>query len=113
MKNIETQIGQLTQAINQSSSKSFPSDMEKNPKYCMAITLSSGRKLDDSKEEKQQVQVEKKNLETEKEMANARMNQEEIYVDDKEKNQMQDKVVPRRVPFPNKPPFYTPPLPFP
>ena len=36
--------------MNESSSRSFPSDTEKNPKECMNITLRSGKELGDSKE---------------------------------------------------------------
>ena len=42
MKNLENQLEQLPPLMKESSSRSFPSDMEKNPKECMAITLRSG-----------------------------------------------------------------------
>ena len=42
MKNLENQLEQLPHLMKESSSRSFPSDMEKNPKECMAITLRSG-----------------------------------------------------------------------
>ena len=58
LNNLKTQIGKLTQSFKQSFSKSFPCNIEKNPKECMAITLKSGRELDNSKEVKQQVEVE-------------------------------------------------------
>ena len=86
LKSLETQLGQLAQSFKQNSSKSFPSDTKKNPKECMAITLRRGGELDDSKEVKQQVEVEKKNVENEKEKASAEINQEEMKLDNKEKN---------------------------
>ena len=39
LKNIETQMGQLALSMKESSSKYFPSDIEKNPKECMIVTL--------------------------------------------------------------------------
>ena len=90
VKNLETQMGQIAQSLKPSSSKSFPGDIEKNPKWFMAITLRSGRELDDSKGVKQQVEVE-----NEKEKASAEINQEEMKVYNKEKKQKQDEVVPR------------------
>ena len=78
----------------------------------MDITFRIGRELDDSKEVKQQVEVEKKNVENEKAKASAEINQEEMKVDNREKKQNQDEVVTRIVTFPDNPPIYTPPLPF-
>ena len=46
-------------------------------------------------------------------MAGAENNQEVMKVDNKEKKQKQDKVILGRVTFPDNPPIYTPPLPFP
>ena len=34
------------------SRDSFPSDTKKNPKYCMAINLKSGKELENIEEEK-------------------------------------------------------------
>ena len=42
LKNLETQMGQLTQTLQNQSRDSFPGDTKKTPKDCMAITLSSG-----------------------------------------------------------------------
>ena len=77
----------------------------------MAITLRSGRELDNSKDVKQQVEVQMKNVEIEKVKASAEINQEEM--DNKEKKQKKDEVGPGRSTFPENPPIYTPPLPFP
>ncbi|XP_024021315.1 uncharacterized protein LOC112091556 [Morus notabilis] len=46
MKALETQVGQLANAIKGQSSRSFPSDTEKNPMECKAITLRSGKELE-------------------------------------------------------------------
>ena len=50
MINLENQIWQLTNSMKESLSRPFPSDMENNPKECMASTLRSGKELGDSKE---------------------------------------------------------------
>ena len=47
---MKTQVGQLAHSMKESSSRSFPSDTEKNLKDCMAITLQSGKELGDGKE---------------------------------------------------------------
>ena len=45
--------------MKESPPTSFPSDKEKNPKECKAITLRSGKELGDLKEvEKEKVEVE-------------------------------------------------------
>ena len=49
MKNMETQIGQLAQSIKEHPPKSFPNDIETNPKQCMVVTLRSGKERDESK----------------------------------------------------------------
>ena len=49
LKNMETQVGQLTQSLKDNPPKSFPSDIQKNLKQCMSITLRSGKKLDEPK----------------------------------------------------------------
>ena len=45
LKNLETDVGQLTQNLQNRSRDSFPSDTKKNPKDCMAITLRSGKEV--------------------------------------------------------------------
>ena len=45
LKNLETQVGQLTLNMWNQSRDSFPSDTKKNPKDCMTITLRSGKEL--------------------------------------------------------------------
>ncbi|XP_062085992.1 uncharacterized protein LOC133792100 [Humulus lupulus] len=46
MKTLETQVGQLANTMKTKMSRSFPSDTEKDPKECNAITLRSGKELD-------------------------------------------------------------------
>ena len=41
MKTLEDQIGQLTLAMKEQSSRSFPISTEENPKECKYITLRS------------------------------------------------------------------------
>ena len=43
LKNLETQIGQLAQAVQKKPEDLFPSHARKNPKDCMAVILRSGR----------------------------------------------------------------------
>ena len=59
LKILEMRIGQLAQAMQKEPKDSFPSDTRKNPKDCMAVTLRSGRELDERR-------VESKNIEEEK-----------------------------------------------
>ena len=62
LKNLETKMRQLTQSLRENPLKSFPSNIEKNPKRCMAITLRSGKKLDEPKRnEKTEKKVQHKN----------------------------------------------------
>ncbi|XP_073057220.1 uncharacterized protein [Primulina eburnea] len=59
MKSLETQIGQLANALRDQNRGQFPSNTEVNPKeQCKAVTLRSGKELD--------VQSPKKMLESEK-----------------------------------------------
>ena len=45
LKNLEIQVGQLALAMHNQSKDAFPSDIKKNPKDCMVVTLRSGKKL--------------------------------------------------------------------
>ena len=59
LKNLETQVGQLALAMQYQSKDSFPSDTRKNPKDCMAVTLRSGRELEEKRVEKKDTKEEK------------------------------------------------------
>ena len=59
LKNLETQVGQLALAMQNQSKDAFPSDTKKNPKDCMAVTLSSGRELKRKKKENKKNEEEK------------------------------------------------------
>ena len=54
IKTLETQIGQLVIVVQEQSSRIFPSDTEKNPRECKAITLRGGKELKDNKKEHKQ-----------------------------------------------------------
>ena len=114
LKILEPQMEQLAQSLRENMPKSFSSDIEKkNPKQCMAVALRSGKELDEPKKnEKTEKQVEHKNLEVE-EKIEAKKNKVVIELNNKGKEQKSDKVIPKRMTFPNNPPLYTPPLPFP
>ena len=50
LKNLETQVGQLSLNLQNQSKDSFPSDTKKNPKDCMTITLRSDKEVQVRKE---------------------------------------------------------------
>ena len=52
LKNVETQMEKLSQSLKENPLKSFSSDIEKNLKQCMAVTLRSGKKLDEPRRSK-------------------------------------------------------------
>ena len=62
LKNLETQVGQLVIAMQNQPKDAFPSDTRKNPKDCMAVTLRSGRELEERRVEKKDTE-EKKHVE--------------------------------------------------
>ena len=60
LKNMETQVGQLALAMQNQSKDSFLSDIKKNPKDCMVVTLRSGREFENKKaDEKRETEEEK------------------------------------------------------
>ena len=59
LKNLETQVRQLALAMQNQPKVVFPSDTKKNPKECMAVTLRSGRELEESINEKKKTEEEK------------------------------------------------------
>ena len=67
LKNLETQVGQLTLNIPNQSKGIFPSDTQKNPKECMAIQLKSGKDLSSNKRTERKEETEAEKEETEKE----------------------------------------------
>ena len=48
LKNLETQVGQLSLSLQKQSKDTFPCDTQKNPKDCLAVTLRSGKELQES-----------------------------------------------------------------
>ena len=67
LKNLETQVGQLTLNMPNQSKGIFPSDTQKNPKDCMAIQLRSGKDLSSNKRTERNEETEAEKEETEKE----------------------------------------------
>ena len=59
LKNLETQVGQLALSMQNRSKDSFLSDTSKNLKDCMAVTLRSGRELEEKRNEKKETEEEK------------------------------------------------------
>ncbi|XP_024032090.1 uncharacterized protein LOC112094710 [Morus notabilis] len=105
MKALETQVGQLANAIKGQSSRSFPSNTEKNPRECKAITLRSGKELESPSAQ------------------NAMVDEEPIKSNDDGKDKSKEEnlkakkeapvVRPGSITFLDNPPRITPPLPFP
>ena len=60
LKNLETQVGQLALSMQNQSRDSFLSDINKNPKDCMTITLRSGKEFQKRKNEKKMIEKEDK-----------------------------------------------------
>ena len=61
LKNLETQAGQLALSMHNHSKDAFPSDIKKNPKDCMVVTLRSGREIESRKvEEKKKTKKEER-----------------------------------------------------
>ena len=48
LKNLETQVGQLTSTLQNKTKDAFPSDTQKNPRDCMVVQLRSGKELSNS-----------------------------------------------------------------
>ncbi|XP_024024484.1 uncharacterized protein LOC112092467 [Morus notabilis] len=105
MKALETQVGQLINAIKGQSSRSFPSDTEKNPKECKAITLRSGKELEGPRVQKAMV---------DEEPTKSNDNGKDKSMEENLKAKKEAPVV-RAGPitFPDNPPRITPLLPFP
>ena len=112
LKFLETRMGQLAQSLSENPPKSFPSNIEKNPKQCMVVTLRSGENMDEPKKvEKDEKQVEEKNLEFE-ERIEVEKDKAGVELNSKGKKKKYDEVVPVRMTFPDNPPMHTPTLPF-
>ena len=79
----------------------------------MVVTLRSGKALDEPKKiEKYEKLVEQKNMEIE-EKTEAEKDKARVELNNKGKKKKSEEVVPRRMTFPDNPPLYMPPLPFP
>ena len=115
LKNLETQMGQLAQSVREHPPKSFPSDIETNPKQFMDVTLRSGKELEEPKKnsnEEEQTKNRKEEVEIEENME-AKTEEGGVEVNNMGKKQKSDQFVLGRTTFPDNPPAYTPPLPFP
>ena len=72
LKNLETQVGRLASTLQNKTKDAFPSDIQKNPRDCMAIQLRSGKELSNSRTEK------KEKTEQEEEEETGRKNRKSI-----------------------------------
>ena len=59
LKKPETRVGQFALAMQNQSKDSFSSGTRKNPKDCMAVTLRSGRELEEKRAEEKDTEEEK------------------------------------------------------
>ena len=91
---------------------SFPSDTKKNPKYCMAITLRSGRELKKREEEEERKLTEKEEqAETGKEN---KINITELTEEsEKSKVQQEQQIEEGKLKRKEEVQAYKPPIPFP
>ena len=101
LKNLETQVGQLTLNVPSQNKGTFPSDTQKNPKDCMAIQLRSGKDLSSNKktEGKEETEAEKEKTE-EKEEKNSQLEQLKGSNDQKKKEGVP--AYTHAVPFPQR-----------
>ena len=58
LKNLETRVGQLALTMQNQSKDTFPSDTRKDLRDCMAVTLRSGRELEERRVEKKDTEEE-------------------------------------------------------
>ncbi|XP_024022409.1 uncharacterized protein LOC112091902 [Morus notabilis] len=105
MMALETQVGQLTNAIKRQSQRSFPSNTKKNPKECKAITLRSGKELEGPSVQKAMV---------DEDPTKSNDNGKDKSMEENLKAKKEALVVrPGSITFLDNPPRITPPLPFP
>ena len=67
LKNLETQVGQLTLSMPNQSKGTFPSDTKKNPKDCMTILLRSGKEVGNNNKRERKEETDAEQEETGKE----------------------------------------------
>ncbi|XP_073057020.1 uncharacterized protein [Primulina eburnea] len=81
MKSLETQIGQLANALKDQNKGQFPSNTEVNPKeQCKAVTLRSGKELDGkNSNDKDEKEVTVEEVETEGSKAEAEIEQPPVF----------------------------------
>ena len=56
LKNLETQVGQQALAMKNQSKDAFLSDIRKNLKDCMVVTLRSRREIESRKEKEKKIE---------------------------------------------------------
>ena len=64
LKNLETQVGQLSSTFQNHTKDAFPSDTQKNPRDCMAVQLRSGKELSSSRAENKEKTEQEEEKET-------------------------------------------------
>ena len=101
LKNLETQVGQLTLNVPNQNKGTFPSDTQKNPKDYMAIQLRSGKDLSSNKkkEGKEETEADKEKSD-EKEEKNSQLEQLKGSNDQKKKEGVP--AYTHAVPFPQR-----------
>ena len=59
LKNLETHVWKLALAMQNQSKDALPSNTRKNSKDCLALTLRSGKELEEKRNEKNETKEEK------------------------------------------------------
>ena len=112
LKNLETQVGQLSLTMQNQSKDSFPSDIRKDPRDCMTVTLRSGRELEERRVEKKDTEEEnyeeigeefkQHNLETTEEEKTIKMQPEQQVKKENLGKKEEVKAYEPQVPFPQR-----------
>ena len=90
-------MGKLASIVKENLATKFPADTEKNPKECMAVTLRSGKELETRLPKGSVLKDEGS----------------QAIRDNKQVVKPRPPVIPGCISFPDNPPRYTPPLPYP
>ena len=110
LKNLETQVGQLTLNMPNKSKSTFPSDTQKNLKDCMTIQLRSGKEVGNNNKQERKEEIDAEQEETGKE---GEKSTPEKNTEAKKKIQTEQPEGSSEQKQKEKVPAYTPTVPFP
>ena len=113
LKNLETQVGQLALSLQKQSKDTFPSDTKKNPKDCLAITLRSGKELQEIKKNEKEA----RSKEAIKEERNQKLEDEKDVAESSKRDLLEEEkheeCIEKEKPQKEEVRVYKPPIPFP